>query len=184
MNGSVGSLLRAVAVFDSKVEATSHAAWDMPSPCEGWTAADVLRHCTENVRGVTAALLGGDFRTARQLPVDGDLVAAWRTARDSLSTAHTRLEPPPTEVLAGGNVIPARLVIDGVMRDLVIHSWDVARATGADEAIPEDAVGDAIEAMALVTDAQRGPGGYGPARPHDGDADALAQLLAMSGRDS
>ncbi|HME46597.1 maleylpyruvate isomerase N-terminal domain-containing protein [Mycobacterium sp.] len=36
------SFLGAVELFDSRVAAVSSDAWSSPSPCEGWTARDVV----------------------------------------------------------------------------------------------------------------------------------------------
>ena len=181
MDDHVAMFTAAVVAFEEKVRATPPDRWLAPSPCEGWTASDVLRHCIGNVRGVVAALRGDDFMTARGEAIDGDLLDAWASGRDALVTVLSE-RAVPAEIVVGGRTIGIAAVLDGVMRDLVIHAWDLARAAGVDERLPDGVVRDAIAAMAQVTDDRRVPGGYGPVRPVAETADDLTRLLALSGR--
>jgi uncharacterized protein (TIGR03086 family) len=181
MDDHVAMFTAAVGAFDEKVRATPPDRWSAPSPCEGWTAADVLRHCIGNVRGVAAALRGDDFMAARGEAIDGELLDAWAGGRDAVEAVLSE-RSVPAEIVVGGGTIGIAAVLDGVMRDLVIHAWDIARAAGVDERLPEGVVRDAITAMALVTDDRRRPGGYGPVLPVAETADDLARLLALSGR--
>jgi hypothetical protein len=58
----------------------------------------------------------------------------------------------------------------------------LARSTNGDESLPDDLVGAATAAMAMVTAEARGPGLYGYEVPAPADADPLTRLLALSGR--
>lgn len=181
MSGSPESLRRAVAVFGAQVDATRPDMWSRPSPCEGWAASDVLGHCVANLRRLTAVLGGADL-SAPIAPTEGDLTIAWQEASADLFGALDAGIPEDRTIQLGANVVPVGYLVDGIMRDLVIHTWDVARAVGGDENLPPDAVADAIAAMALVTDDLRRPGVYGQVVEVPTDADDLTRLLALSGR--
>ncbi|MEX1007777.1 MAG: TIGR03086 family metal-binding protein [Acidimicrobiia bacterium] len=175
------AFLQALDLFDSRVSAASSETWSSPSPCEGWTAQDVVAHLVTNLRALRAALDGGDFFAVFGQPVEGDVLGAWRHERSS--AAEWLDEASVVEaVTVGGNSVPLFLVVDGLMRDLVIHTWDVARAVGGDERLPDDLVATATKAMAMVTDEARGPGLYGYEVPAPPDADAQERLLALAGR--
>ena len=63
--------------FGAVVERLDPADWDQPSPCEGWSARDVLAHVVDTER---------DFLQGRGLDVGhrpdlGAPSAAWRTTR-------------------------------------------------------------------------------------------------------
>ncbi|MGE0307754.1 MAG: TIGR03086 family metal-binding protein [Acidimicrobiia bacterium] len=178
-------LLRAVALFESRVAAAASDAWSQASPCEGWSARDVVAHVVANLRALRATADGADFFSAFGQPVDGNVLDAWRAERDGVSdTLGTLIERSTETILVGGNHVPPFVVVDGLMRDLVIHSWDLARAVGGDERLPDELISAATEAMKMVTDEARGPGLYGyPVAVADG-ADAQAKLLASSGRRS
>ncbi|MGD9793230.1 MAG: TIGR03086 family metal-binding protein [Acidimicrobiia bacterium] len=180
---SRSGLLRAVDLFDSRVVAATIGNLAMPSPCEGWTASDVIAHVVSNLRALRASVDGADFFSVFGQPVDGDVLDAWHAERLSIaSTLEALIDRSIETLLVGGNEAPPFVIVDGLMRDLVIHTWDLARAVGGDERLPADLVVAATEAMKMVTDEARGPGLYGYEIAADPDADAQTRLLAMSGR--
>jgi uncharacterized protein (TIGR03086 family) len=174
------NFLESVRLFDSRVEATPTDRWFAPSPCEGWAATEVVAHLVGNLRSLRLALEGGDFFDGFGKPVEGDLSTAWITERDELAPLLDGTEPETVTVR--GNPVPLAAIVDGLMRDLVIHTWDFARAVGGDERLPDDLVAAATEAMAMVGDSARGPGFYGQVVPVAPDADAQTRLLGLSGR--
>ena len=70
--------------------------------------------------------------------------------------------------------------------DVLIHTWDLARAAGLDEALdPGEVARNAagVEAMPPEVDqAMRDSGHYGPRVEVPADADAQTRLLAFMGR--
>lgn len=66
--------------------------------------------------------------------------------------------------------------------DILLHTWDVARATGQDERLDPAAVAAALRFL-LPRDADlRVPGEFGPRLDPPPGADEQAQLIAFSGR--
>jgi uncharacterized protein (TIGR03086 family) len=66
--------------------------------------------------------------------------------------------------------------------DLVVHRWDLARATGLDEAMPPEEVARLTQEVAAFGDAARSPGVFGPEIAVPPDADPQAALLGQLGR--
>jgi uncharacterized protein (TIGR03086 family) len=66
--------------------------------------------------------------------------------------------------------------------DTLIHTWDLARATGQDEALDEEGVTKAMEFLTPIDEAIRRPGGFGTKVEPRPDADAQTRLLNFSGR--
>jgi uncharacterized protein (TIGR03086 family) len=66
--------------------------------------------------------------------------------------------------------------------DTLIHTWDLARATGQDESLDPGAVAKAIEFLAPIDDAIRRPGGFGPKIDSPPDAGNQTRLLNFTGR--
>ena len=81
---------------------------------------------------------------------------------------------------------PAEMVGITVADELVVHGWDVARATGQPYQ-PEPELVDAAHdflGMFASPDAPAGPDvPFGPSRAVPGDAPALDRVLALAGRD-
>ncbi len=66
--------------------------------------------------------------------------------------------------------------------DIFIHIWDIARATGVDEALPTDIAHIMLRDMQPADEMMRASGHYGPRVTVAPDADEQTQLLAFTGR--
>lgn len=155
------------------------ADWDAPSPCEGWTARDVVDHLVTTQRGFLAER-GVDLGPE---PVDDDPAARWATHRDQV-LAVLADDAVPAIAYDGhfGPTTVGETVVRFYVFDMVAHRWDIARAAGRDEAF-SDAELDRMEA---------GIASFGPALHMDGickpgvtapdGADRQARLLATLGR--
>jgi uncharacterized protein (TIGR03086 family) len=68
------------------------------------------------------------------------------------------------------------------MSDLLVHTWDLARAIGANDRLPPEACTLALHNLEPIDALLRSPGFYGPKlEPSDG-ADVQDRLLAFLGR--
>jgi hypothetical protein len=66
--------------------------------------------------------------------------------------------------------------------DVFMHTWDLARATGQDEALDPRRCAEMLEGMLPMDEALRSSGHYGPRVEVPDDADAQTRLLAFIGR--
>jgi uncharacterized protein (TIGR03086 family) len=66
--------------------------------------------------------------------------------------------------------------------DTLVHTWDLARATGQDESLDEAAATRALEFLLPIDDSIRRPGGFGQRLEAPPTVDAQTQLLAFTGR--
>jgi uncharacterized protein (TIGR03086 family) len=66
--------------------------------------------------------------------------------------------------------------------DVLVHTWDLARATGLDESLDAIEVHRMVEAMEPIDDLLRQSGQYGPGVEVAGDADEQTRLIAFTGR--
>ena len=168
-----------VGQFDARVQAASPDSWTNPSPCDDWTARDVVVHVGNNLNGLAAGLSGGE---AGAIGADEDITAAWATARDgflgTVATADLSVNVPgpfgpmPAEQLIG------RLICT----DVLVHTWDLARAIGADETLDAAAVEGAHSGMKPMDAMIRQPGVFGPKVECAADADEQTQFLSFLGR--
>ncbi|MEV6618194.1 TIGR03086 family metal-binding protein [Streptomyces sp. NPDC051051] len=109
-----------------------------------------------------------------ELPrVLGELAEAWR--EPAAWTGMTR---------AGGIDLPAEVAAAVAVDELVVHGWDLARATGQDYT-PDPAALRASHAFlrAAAEDPTRGGGIFGPVVPVPPDAPLLDRTIGLSGRD-
>jgi uncharacterized protein (TIGR03086 family) len=172
---------RITGQFSERVRGVPTGHWDDPSPCEGWTARDVVGHLTEWIPGFFQAQ-GVEFPPVPS--VDDDPVGAWETVRatvagalaDPAVAARSISTPFSTQSLAE----TVDMIVTG---DVFTHTWDLARATGQDEALDPDQLQRMVAAMGAMPDeALRADGMFGPALDAPADADAQTRFLAFVGR--
>ena len=166
--------------FADKIAAVPDDRWESQSPCEEWKARDVVNH----VVGTQGMFLGFIGEELQDVPsVDDDPAGAWNAARSQIQQ---RLEDPDKattefEGMTGKSTFEAG-VDKFLCTDLVVHGWDLARATGLDETIdPEDAK-RVQRNMASMGDGLRSPGAFGAEVEPPSGADEQQKMLAFLGR--
>lgn len=171
--------------FTERVKAVADDAWSAPAPCEGWVARDVVRHLVDWLPGY---LFGQWNVAARPTPsVDDDPLGAWLavdgTIQDALDDPAVADSERDTRM---GSSTFAEQVDMICTPDVLIHTWDLARAVGLDETLDPGEVARnvaGVEAMPPeVDEAMRSSGHYGPRVAVPDDADAQTRLLAFMGR--
>ncbi|MEU2041635.1 TIGR03086 family metal-binding protein [Nocardia niwae] len=157
------------------------------TPCAETTVRDLLAHVvdlTEAFRqSATKEAVGGSVAPAppaeRALPEDwrqripaqlDALVAAWRepAAWDGATEAGGVSEPAP---------VMARIALD----EVVVHGWDLAKATGQPFTCAAGHLAILLD-MLRETPAEGVPGLFGPVVPVAAEASALERVLAFTGR--
>jgi uncharacterized protein (TIGR03086 family) len=172
------------------VESVDPARLDGPTPCPEYTLGDLLDHVSGLARAFDAVArkdlddpatqgapgdatrLGDDWQT--RIPKElMTMAAAWR-APDAW-TGQTR---------AGSIDLPGEVAGLVALDELVIHGWDVARASGRDFEIDEASLTAIQPFLAPFADAPDGtPGLFGPAVRVPDAAPLLDRTLALTGRD-
>ena len=66
--------------------------------------------------------------------------------------------------------------------DVLVHTWDLARATGQDDTLDADTVGRMYAGMEPMEEAIRNSGHFGARVEVPEDADTQTKLLAFTGR--
>lgn len=172
---------RVAGRFTDRVREVPADSWDNASPCEGWTARDIVRHLVEWIPGYFGDH-GVEFGAIAS--VDDDPVAAWATVDGVLSAALADATQA-TRIIEGpfGPQSLAETVDMIVVGDVCIHTWDLARATELDESLDADQVQRMLASMGSIPDEVLRSGGmFGPRIDVADDTDDQTKLLAFVGR--
>jgi uncharacterized protein (TIGR03086 family) len=172
---------KVAAQFTMRVEAVPESAWDDPAPCEGWVARDVVGHLVEWLPSFFCERW--DLELPSAPTVDDDPVAAWagldhmiQSSLDDPEIAGARRDTP-----MGSSTFEE--TIDMICTpDVLIHTWDLARATGLDETLDPVEVHRFVESMEPTDEMLRNSGQYGPRVTVPDDADEQTRLIAFVGR--
>ena len=166
--------------FDARVRAVTPSQWEAETPCQGWTARDLLTHVVQNHRGVIASVRGGD---SRPLGAVEDPKQAWEDASLAIIEITADPEAAATEVDGPTGKIPAGQAIGQFMTmDVLVHTWDLARAIGADERLDEEFVRQAYETLKPMDAMIRQPQVFGPKLEPPAGADLQTEFLYFLGR--
>jgi uncharacterized protein (TIGR03086 family) len=166
--------------FTDRVEHVPAGAWSNPAPCQGWTARDVVGHLV----GWVPHAIGQAGVEFAAVSVDADPAVAWASLVATLQSCLDDPEVAGREFDAGP---PGRLTVERaidmlVTGDVLIHTWDLARATGLDERLDAGLVHSMLEGMQPLDEMLRSSGHFGPKVIVADGADEQAQLIAFTGR--
>ena len=141
-----------------------------------------MRHLVEWVPGFFDSYAGISFPVMPS--VDDDPVAAWA----ALDGAIRGLLDDPVVAAQSFDAPPGPMTVEGAVDmlytgDVLVHTWDLARATGLDESLDPDEVHRMYEGMEPMDEMLRASGHFGPRVDVRADADEQTKLIAFTGRD-
>jgi uncharacterized protein (TIGR03086 family) len=161
-----------------------------PTPCPDWTVGDLLDHLI----GLSWAF----SQAAKKLtdapgtaapppePSAANLPPHWRSRTpvllEELATAWKDPAAWTGTAQAGGVTMPAADLGLVAMNEIVMHSWDLAQATGQDFAA-DPRILDALIEFLSQGPAEGTPGMFGPRLDLEDEAALLDQALGLAGRD-
>jgi uncharacterized protein (TIGR03086 family) len=178
----------ALGLFGERVHAVRDDQWKAPTPCTDWTVRDLVNHLVSEQLWVPALVRDGATVEAVGNTFDSDLLASelaasWDTAarasRDAFA-APGALER--TVHLSYGDTTAADYCAQ-MVTDLAVHAWDLSRAIGADERLPDDLLKFAVrEVTPHAADLAKSGLFAAPVEPPPG-ADVQTKLLCLLGRE-
>ena len=174
----------AVGILTPLVDGTRADQLDIQTPCTEWKVRDLLNHVIGGGHMFATGLRGEKFEGGGPTDLVGDdHRAAFRSAINEFSAALADTNDLDQPVALPFGTLPAVAALQLAAGDLLVHSWDLAQATGQ----PFDPPTEFVEASygffrVAVNDDLRAAGLFGPPYEVDSDAAALTKLLAHSGR--
>jgi uncharacterized protein (TIGR03086 family) len=167
--------------------------WDAPTPCPNWTARQVVCHVVNEQRRILAAVRRTEAKPLYGVPVadmgvvpvpepGADLAEAWREVGAGLVTAIDDPECAAVELPTPAGPMPFGASVDAMPEDVLIHTWDLARATGGDERLDEEAVAHIYEKFKPMDEVLRQPWAFGPKVTPPPGADLQTEFLCFVGR--
>ena len=156
-------------------------AWENPAPCDGWVARDVVGHMVE---WMPAFLADAPMELRDGPTVAEDPVGAWCALSDSLQAALDDRRVASREFThehVGTNTIE-HAIATFFLGDILVHTWDLARAAALDVTLDAAEVHALLAGMEGMDEALRASGHYGPRVEVSADADEQTRLIAFTGR--
>lgn len=182
MSDNLRTYTKALYGFDATVHRVDADAWTNPSPCPDWTAADVVAHNIGMNRMIAGFTEGAGAPGPAMAEVD-DPVAEWVASLDDLfgaldsQGALQRVAPTPWGEMAVDKFLGFAWV------DPVIHTWDLARATGQQPTLDAALVARGAKQLERAGDSLVAPGRFDAAVTIEDGASLVDRFVAFSGRD-
>lgn len=190
MDNQLGILDQAFREFSARVDAIPADGWDGPTPATEWTVRDLVLHVLDEHLWVPPLVHGHDLQAAEEVVKaaqtardDADLKSEWHSAATASVQAFNEPGALDREVALSRGPTPCRQYADEMIFDLVVHGWDLGKAIGYPEAIPESLAEPAYEAIKGAGDLSSFGDMFAPAVSVPEDASTLDKLVAHTGRD-
>jgi uncharacterized protein (TIGR03086 family) len=166
-----------------------------PTPCTGYSLGALLDHFMALTNAFAVAARKGDLSQLAGESPAGKAAAEhldprWRevlpTRLDDLAAAWNEPGAWEGETIAAGPVMPARTAGLFALDEVVLHGWDLARATGQDYGVDPThlaALGPFVEMTAQPDQAGLRSGMFGPVVDVASAATSWDRTLGLAGRD-
>lgn len=184
MSQNLRNFTRAVYVFDAVVQRMPDEAWATASPCEGWTALDVLKHQCGVLDALAQIAADGEMHPPSMPDEDvADPAARWAQTRDGVLAALDSEGSLQHEGKYWFGPMSVDELISVVQWDPLTHAWDLGHTAGIDAHLPADlcdlshAKVSAMHETALKWKLVTEPVDIGD------DRDPVHRYLALVGRD-
>ncbi|MGZ4511816.1 MAG: maleylpyruvate isomerase family mycothiol-dependent enzyme [Mycobacterium sp.] len=148
---------------------SAHGRWDHRSPCDAWDARGVLEH----VIGFHDVLILRPLDLKPTRPGE-DPQARWQLTYDAL-----------TDAVESGRVtqLDEYRLMPNLTRDVLVHTWDLARAVGADDRLDPEWCELFYAGLPADPQALSSSGMFSAPVTGPDESDAQTSLLARLGRD-
>ncbi len=166
--------------FDTRVQAAPPDSWNGQSPCTEWRARDVVAHVVDNHRRLIGEVTGVE---SEPMTADEDPKAAWTSAYATMRELTENHEAMASSVQGPMGPMPLdQMLPQFVCMDMLVHTWDLARAVGGDERLDKESVQNAYEALQPMDTMIRQPNVFGPKLDPPPEADVQTEFLYFLGR--
>ena len=212
--GVQGRLLfgRALAKFDAVVRQVPEDAWGNASPCEEWTAADIVGHVAATTQlpcflaqripiGVPAGpeaserpTRGGDnlfFNKAvmetliglREEAVTGDALGVWERSYAHMNEVLSGDVWGQPPIASQRGTMTLEEWLEPVFYDSTVHTWDLSQATGVPHNLDDDLCRTALATLISINEsADMRSAGVFLQAKDTESDDPVDQLIAYTGR--
>lgn len=151
---------RRADAFEAKVANVAPDRWSDQSPCDDWKARDVVGHIID-MHEVMLRPLGRSLSPAPS--IDDDPLGTFRAARADVEAVLADPVLAATECDTPMGRMTLEQHIDGVVsEDMVLHGWDLARATGQDDTIDPAEIDRLWPGIQDMPPEMHIPGAFGP----------------------
>jgi uncharacterized protein (TIGR03086 family) len=190
LSGGVALLERALCYTLGQLHAVTSADLDRPTPCAEWNVRELLMHMDDSLIALQEALdlawvdteACGEAEPAYG-PADSAISLVGRLRGHAGRLLGALAGASDGLVWVGGLPVPVSIVTSAGALDVAVHGWDVARACGRAQPIPEELATEMLEVSPLLITSADRPALFAAPVPVPPLASPSDRLVAYLGRD-
>ena len=148
------------------------------TPCADWNVEALLDHFLMGNNMAAASLSGSE---AQEADKSGGRVEAYKASAAKLAEAAKQPGALEKTVQSPIGEMPGGQLLAAIFMDHLVHSWDLAKATGQDTALDPGLVEACYGIFVPMIDQMRGDA-FGPAVSVSDDSSLQDKLIAFMGR--
>ncbi|MDJ1138055.1 TIGR03086 family metal-binding protein [Streptomyces iconiensis] len=159
-----------------------------PTPCGAWDLRALLNHWVlYTAHGLEHRALRTavpEELAARDFAAEPDWAEAYAAQLDRAVAAWQAPGAWEGDIDLGGSAMQATAIASMVVKEMVLHGWDIATATGHHYDCSPELAGFVLGVVEEYAEIYREYDGFAAAAPVPENATALERALALSGRDT
>jgi uncharacterized protein (TIGR03086 family) len=178
---------RAAAQTQTIVAAVRPDQLELATPCPDYDVRALLSHIVGGVNR-TAIVGEGGVLSPGQSRVDGvaddEWPEAYRASAKRAEAAWADEAKLNASFAVPWGTVPGRVALSGYTQEVLIHGWDLAKATGQPTQLDPELASWVLDIAQRILPAEPrgGPVPFGPVVPVDADAEVYARLAGWLGR--
>jgi uncharacterized protein (TIGR03086 family) len=175
-------MVEAAAVARRIIDNVRPEQWTSPTPCTEWNVRQIVEHLISGNEQTATALVGAKPSTSTA--AGDDLAAAFASSCERLQWAYAAPNALAGTIEMPFGPMPAEFMARIRAGDMLIHAWDLARATGQ----PTDYAPELNETLLALSRQMMATVGrradlFGPEREAPAGASAADRYAAYLGRE-
>lgn len=183
MSQNLRNYVKAIYAMDAVVQRVPNDRWDAETPCDEWSARELVAHEAGVFDAVAEMARTGRLRMPEMPAADGEIVALWNESRDRLLEELDK----PGAIRRVGEYWFGKATIDQLIAfatwDPLGHAWDLGQATGLYVPPLNDVAEATLDVIEPLADGLRSMKLIGDPVDVPADADPMARFLGLAGRD-
>ena len=153
-----------------------------PTPCTEWTVRELMNHVVGGTRQFASMMTGGGPIDRSQDFLGTDPAGAFQGSvaqlRELFAAEGALERPAPTPF----GERPGIVLLEMRVNEMMVHGWDLAKATGQSTDLDPELAGECLEAFRALRASGRGKGMFDDEQPAPAGATTADQLAAAAGR--
>jgi uncharacterized protein (TIGR03086 family) len=177
---------RALQATGRLVAGVHEDQWHDPTPCDSWDVHELLNHIVSGNRWVRPLVTGETIASVGDR-LDGDHLGqsplmAYEASAAEADRAFCEAEAMDALCAVSYGPVPGAVYCGHRFVDVLVHGWDLAKATGQDTTLDPELVEAALEVVEPERELLAASGAFGSPWAEAEDADPQTRLLAFLGR--